>query len=350
MTMTMKSKIALLINDIHIDRATVDTAITVFNDAVKYAVENGIEDIIIGGDVFTNRSGQPLMCLNAWRSMIDHAATNKVHLHVIPGNHDKTDPDDIHSYLNVFGDGLFNHLYMYESAINIRGVEFVLIPHFSKEKWCERLKVVAKERNFDCGVSILVTHIAINGVRNNDGTVVEDAIEPSLLDSYSKVLVGHYHNASHVGKNIYYTGSAYQNNFGETISDKGFTVIYDDGSLEHVQSRFPRFVNVEIKATDRESLKNIVEKYSVGTEDRVRIKIVGTRSECEKINVQEIRDAGIECKFSTDEENQAVEIACTDSVTTFDKAKIKKAFLEFCGENGIRGNELKAGLEYLKIM
>jgi len=200
-------------------------------------------------------------------------------------------------------------------------------------------------------VSFLITHIAVNGVRNNDGTVVEDAVEPDILSRYTKVLVGHYHNVSRVGKNVFYTGAAYQGDFGENIQDKGFTVIYDDGSLAHVQTDFPKFRSVEVQATDRETLRNVIEKFTDSQKDggdRVRIKILGKRSECEKINVQQIRDAGIEYKFCTDEETTVVEVSCSEGVTTFDKSKITREFLQFCNENNIRGKEMKAGFSLLK--
>jgi exonuclease SbcD len=349
---TTRNKIALLINDIHIDKQTVNVATAVCLQAFEYAVANGVRNVIFGGDVFTNRSGQPLVCLNTWRYILDQSKVHNLTLHVIPGNHDKTDKNAEESYLDVFDS---ENQILYRKAgsfvVGLGGARFVMIPYFGEERWLEELKRIENERAVSSKVSFLITHIAVNGVRNNDGTVVEDAVEPDILSRYTKVLVGHYHNVSRVGKNVFYTGAAYQGDFGENIQDKGFTVIYDDGSLEHVQTDFPKFRSVEVQATDRETLRNVIEKFTDSQKDggdRVRIKILGKRSECEKINVQQIRDAGIEYKFCTDEETTVVEVSCSEGVTTFDKSKITREFLQFCNENNIRGKEMKAGFSLLK--
>ena len=65
--------------------------------------------------------------------------------------------------------------------------------------------------------------MSFDGVANNDGSKVESIIKPSMFSDYKSVLIGHYHNASKIAKNVFYTGSAYQNNYGENITDKGFT-------------------------------------------------------------------------------------------------------------------------------
>jgi DNA repair exonuclease SbcCD nuclease subunit len=67
-------------------------------------------------------------------------------------------------------------------------------------------------------INIMVTHIGFDGVVNNDGSEVESVLKPNKFSRFTRVLVGHYHNASKLGENVYYTGSVYQNNFGEDIT------------------------------------------------------------------------------------------------------------------------------------
>ena len=266
-------------------------------------------------------------------------------LHIIPGNHDKTDADDERSYLDIY-----SHCCLYRSAqlVNIRGVEFVMVPYFKDEKWFDEWSRVDKQRSGDCP-SILITHIGLDGVRNNDGSAVVSKLKPSLFSDYNKVLIGHYHNASQLGKNVFYTGSAYQNDFGENIVDKGFTVIYNDGSTKFVASHFPKYIKQTIAADDTESLKNLLENYEGETYDHIRFVFVGKKTDCQKINIAEIQGRyGIDCKFECNEEKEAIEISESDSVLCYDKKAVIKDFFKFCSDEGIKGAEMKYGLELVK--
>ena len=162
-------------------------------------------------------------------------------------------------------------------------------------------------------------------------------------------MIGHYHNASQLGKNVFYTGSAYQNDFGENIVDKGFTVIYNDGSTKFVASHFPKYIKQTIAADDTESLKNLLENYEGETYDHIRFVFVGKKTDCQKINIAEIQGKyTIDCKFECNEEKEAIEISESDSVLCYDKKAVIKDFFKFCADEGIRGAEMKYGLELVK--
>ena len=197
--------------------------------------------------------------------------------------------------------------------------------------------------------SILITHIGFDGVRNNDGTKVESIIKPSIFDDYDKVLIGHYHNASSVADNVFYTGSAYQNNYGENITDKGFTIIYNDATTEFVSSHFPKYIKEIIQATDKETLRNLLERYEGETYNHIRFEFVGKKADCERINIADIQGRyGIDCKFKSDEEKEAIEISESESVLCYDKKAVIKDFFKFCAENDIKGEKLKYGLALIK--
>ena len=223
-----------------------------------------------------------------------------------------------------------------------------MVPYFKDEKWFDEWSRVDKQRSGDCP-SILITHIGLDGVRNNDGSAVVSKLKPSLFSDYNKVLIGHYHNASQLGKNVFYTGSAYQNDFGENIVDKGFTVIYNDGSTKFVASHFPKYIKQTIAADDTESLKNLLENYEGETYDHIRFVFVGKKTDCQKINIAEIQGRyGIDCKFECNEEKEAIEISESDSVLCYDKKAVIKDFFKFCSDEGIKGAEMKYGLELVK--
>lgn len=341
----MRKAVAILVNDVHLDKGNGDLVKDIFHQVQTLAEKEHVEDIIIGGDVFTNRSGQPLTCLTTWKDIVDEMYEKEIRLHIIPGNHDKTDADDERSYLDIY-----SHCNLYRNAqiVNIRGVEFVMVPYFKDEKWLSEWREVDTRRSGECP-AILITHIGFDGVHNNDGSEVSSEIKPSMFQDYSKVLIGHYHNASQLGKNVFYTGSAYQNDFGENITDKGFTVIYSDGSIKFVASHFPKYIKQTIAADDRESLQNLLENYEGETYDHIRFVFVGKKTDCQKINIAEIQGkCGIDCKFQCNEEKEAIEISESDSVLCYDKKAVVKDFFKFCSDEGIKGAEMKYGIELVK--
>lgn len=342
----MKKAVAILVNDIHLDKSNGELVKDIFRQLVTLCRKKGCSEIWVGGDVFTNRSGQPLECLTTWKDILDHLSEMGIQISVIPGNHDKTDADDYRSYLDVY-----SNQFLYDTAVcrKVGGkLNVVFVPYFKEEMWLKEWKRADAERDKQLK-SILITHIGFDGVKNNDGSDVQSSIKPSMFADYDKVLVGHYHNASKLGENVYYTGSAYQNNYGENITDKGFTVIYDDASKEFVPSRFPKYIKQTIAADDKESLQNLLEKYDGEIYDHIRFVFVGKKTDCQKINIAEIQGKyGIDCKFECTEEKEAIEISESDSVLCYDKKAVIKDFFKFCSDEGIKGAEMRYGVELVK--
>ena len=343
----MKRKaVAVLVNDIHLDKGNGELIKDIFlNQLINLCLNKKIDNIFIGGDVFTNRSGQPLTCLTVWKEILEGVKEKGIRIHVIPGNHDKTYADDERSYLDIYS-GQF--IYRNAACRNFDGLDVIFIPYFKDEKWLEEFQRVDCKRDKD-NPAVLITHTGFDGVRNNDGGLVQSSIKPSMFKDYAKVLIGHYHDASKLSSNVFYTGSAYQNNYGESVTDKGFTVIYNDGATEFVPSHFPRYIKEIIQADDKETLMNLLEKYDGETYDHIRFVFVGKKTDCQKINIAEIQGQyGLDCKFQSNEEKEAIEISESDSVLCYDKKAIVKDFFKFCSENEIKGEKMKYGLNLIK--
>lgn len=342
----MKRKpIALLVNDIHLNKDNGELVKDIFKQMLDICKYFNIENIICGGDVFTNRSGQPLSCLIDFMDCLE-ILNHEVIFRVIPGNHDKTDADDYRSYLDIFSNySDYVRVYREPKWVKIGGVHCLMMPYYKDEKWLEEYSKV-KDGGGD--INIMVTHVGFDGVVNNDGSAVESVLNSGKVKRFTSVLVGHYHNASTVGKNIYYTGSAYQNNFGEDITGKGFSIIYNDGSFKHVDSKFPQYIKKLIKANDKETLQNLIEIYKNETYNHIRFEFVGKKSDFETINIQEIQSKyGIDCKFKTDGENE-FDVTENDETFSYTPKELRRDFVAFCSENNISGERLKYGLNLIK--
>lgn len=344
----MKKAIGILANDIHLNKDNGVLVKDIFKQAVNVCKKYDTNNLFCGGDIFTNRSGQPLQCLTDWKEILLNLQQNQIKIYVIPGNHDKTSATDEKSYLDVYSDDCLK-TFRTAGIEMFDGVLVAFIPYFDDERWLEEYKGLEKRvTRINHRVKILITHSGFDGVMNNDGSKVESIIKPSMFADWTKVLIGHYHNASRLSDNVFYTGSVYQNNFGENITDKGFTVIYSDGSIEFVPSKFPCYIKETVQATDKETLRNLLEKYTGETYHHIRFIIKGKKQDCEKFNTSEIVKAGIDVKFEVEELTQAMDISGQDAVLSYDKKSIVKNFLSFCSENEIRGKKLKYGLELIK--
>jgi exonuclease SbcD len=349
-----KSPVAILGFDPHLSKDNVAVVRDLFTQTFALAEEIGCKIVILGGDVFTSRSAQPLEVLDTWREITEDAEARGLEVVAIPGNHDKTDPNSDRSYLSVCPGAAT--IVSQGSEFYWDGVSFVLIPYYGDAKWLEEKLAVDNGLEAEARRSgkvqfprFMITHVAVEGVRNNDGTQVESDIRPDMFRNYDAVFVGHYHNASDVGEKVHYLGSMCQNNFGETADDKGVTIIYDDGTWEHHPLRFPRYIRESVSATDTATLRNLMDKYSGETFDRVRIVVTGSKADCEKLNASEFSAAGIEIKFQADETAAAMATASDpEKIVTFRKSTIVKNFMEFCKEREIRGERMKEGLAMLK--
>lgn len=340
----MKRVVAILVNDIHLNKDNGELVKSIFKQLVKICKDNGTKNIICSGDVFTSRSGQPLSCLTDWKDVLSLLTKNKIRFHVIPGNHDKTDKDSEKSYLEVFSDDC-QILYRSGDVVNLSGVNFAFVPYFGDIRWLEEFDKLDVDFSYP---SILITHMGFDGVRNNDGSEVESSIKPSMFKKFTNVLIGHYHNASKIAKNVHYTGSAYQNNFGETIDDKGCTLIYDDGSIKHQALEFPKYIKEVVDVNDSESLRELLEKYEDNKRDNIRFIFRGKKVDANKVDISFLSSKGIDAKFEAIEVEEAIQLSEDEGVVSYDKKVLMKDFLKFCAENSIKGKHLKYGMELLR--
>jgi exonuclease SbcD len=352
----MKKAIAILVNDLHLNKDNTELIEDIINQVANHCVQLGVKDILIGGDVFTSRSGQPLNCLVCWRRCLDKIRSLNLSVTAIPGNHDKTDADDESSYLDVYSKDM--NLYSVGGVKLFPKAAVAFIPYFTDERWlkeyenvCDLIESMYIDRDIDKSFSkILITHSGFDGVMNNDGTKVESLIKPSMFKDCNNVFIGHYHNASKLADNVIYTGSAYQNNYGETVDDKGCTLLFNDGSWRHIPLNFPRYIKEVVDVNDKDTLKNLIEKYEGEENDHIRFIFRGKKVDANKVDLSELSKRGIEAKFEAEETEEAINVSESDGVISYDRKSITKDFVKFCSENNIKGKKLQYGLNLIKTI
>jgi exonuclease SbcD len=348
----MKKPIALILTDTHLKLDNIDLVNAIWQQAINKCKELKIDNIFFGGDFFTSRNAQPLDVLQEGLNIVKAVKEAKIKLFAISGNHDKVDLNSEKSYLDIYEPYL--HLLCREQTMIFQTapIGIYMVPYFKESgKYLEHLKEVIGmlevskgSKAFKCTKHILITHIAVTGVMNNDGSKVENNLTTDLFKAFDKVMTGHYHDQSKIDKNIFYIGSAYQANFGED-DQKGFTILFDDGSHEFIQSDFPKYIKHIINISDTKKVKEVLKNKQIDSADNIRIVFTGDDTQLSALNKEKFAEKGIDVKFEKEVIRQDLS-AVLKSNTTFDRSNIKEAFNHFCKLNEYGENE--KGLEYLE--
>lgn len=337
-----KSPLAIFLTDTHKQKDNLELVFDIFIQALDLAEENDCKIVIHGGDFFTDRIGQNLQNLLLFHRILNEFEKRRIDLYAIPGNHDKTDQNSEESYLSIYKSPNFK-LFKKQSCIKIGKINFGFLPYFSTSME-ERIKDLNTKIKPDCK-NILITHGSFNGVRNNDGSEVTEGLSVKTVKKWDKVLVGHYHDASFIEPNIYYTGSGYQGNYGENHFDKGFTIIYDNSDLEFVESTFKKYIKVKLNAND--NIDDEIDIYSK-MDANVRFIFQGDKTDFLKLNVKKLDELGIDSKFEWADINEEILKSETGEFGSISKNSIFKYFLEYCGLSEIPKEKRSNGLKILK--
>lgn len=75
-----KEAIALLINDLHANKDNIAEFLKNWDEALSICKREGIEDIVVGGDVFTSRASQTLATLLAVKSAFVKATRQGIYV------------------------------------------------------------------------------------------------------------------------------------------------------------------------------------------------------------------------------------------------------------------------------
>lgn len=297
----MRNPIACLITDTHAKDDNLKLVEDIYNQAIQYCVENSIEYMFFLGDFFTQRDKQSLDCLLCLLRVLIRIKKNGITLVAIQGNHDKTSLVSEKGYMSIYKHKI-DYLFEKEGKIELGGYDMCFLPYFKEgEEYSKRLtELNASSDNH----KLLFTHIAVNGIKNNDGSSVTGGINTDLFDGFDKVFVGHYHNAQSIN-NIHYIGSAYQGNFGED-TNKGFTILYDDISTKLIKTKYPKYKKTKIDVSNKKEIQQFIE-MNQDSKDHVRLIITGSREDLSVADRTLLANAEIDIKFEGESQMSSLE-------------------------------------------
>ena len=240
-----------------------------------YCYENDIETIIIGGDLYHNKS---IIYAIAQDLILDFFEQYKdLEFWILDGNHD----------LSGKGANVVSALRPIVKCPNVEWVtqtpvgndHFICIPYSH-----DVVNQVKTNKN-----KILISHFGLSeGVLNSGMSIVSDISIKDLVGKYELVLLGHYHKPQEIIRDdirIYYVGSLIQLDWGEKGEEKRFLVV--DTDTLHVDSilisKYRKHIEIEIDSTNIDTALKYAQQAK---DDGHHVKILMK----EKIDLTGIKD------------------------------------------------------------
>jgi exonuclease SbcD len=335
----IKKPLTICSTDWHLNKDNLEQIKDLVRQKIALANRYDIKTVFLLGDVYTSRKAIEEFILNTFGEILDMFKDAGIKLICIAGNHDKINQEKKESYLTPFRNHPNFMLIELCGGIPIGDIMFHMVPYFKDEVYVEQLdsliEYIGKE-NFKTKKRFLLTHQSVNGVKNNDGTKVVDGFDPDVFDLFDKVLVGHYHNRSKVGENVYYIGSIAANNFGED-NEKGFTLVYDDGSLGFEKSKFKEYHKFTIDLS-KDTYTKLIDEHKT-SDNNIRFEFVGKDEDFVQVDIDMIKSLGIDVKRKRQDVEATICVAEQDEVIEFDSITIMSEFDKFCAKENVADME-----------
>jgi len=331
----MRKPIKLLYADKHLKLSNYDLVKDITEQEIKLAKKLNV-DIVGLGDELVSRQAQPLFVLEGFgklHQMYINAGINRV---CIVGNHCKVNYTSESNYLDEFKYHPNMKIVDTVHYEDIEGLRLHYVAYFDEKVNYKDYLQRAIENIDKSKYNVLLTHVLFNGGINNDGGEFSGSkLNLEDFKDFDKVLSGHIHDRAH-HKNFYYIGACYANNFGED-NEKGFTILYDDGSHELVNSEFPEYhtIKIDLDKVTKEELNELKKDGATLIKDsgaNIRFKFEGSEDKVKAIKSEEFTTFGIDIKKEHKTIVRSIEKAETGEVVTYDDETILKKFETFCEE------------------
>jgi len=221
----------------------------------KELTAKGIRDIVFLGDINDNRKMIYTTILSEINTFFD--LFKDFNLVLIVGNHDSyyNDRNDVNTIKFL---GKYDNITIIDSVTNVdvNGKSVTFCP------WAFDPKSLGSG-------DVLFGHLELNSFKQSFAHVCNDGLNPiDLVKNYGLIFSGHFHlRDERVYKNgkIIYTGSAYELNYGDIESIKGYYVLdITDSSYTFFENNIsPKHVRMSVDKKKKKRKNKTLKKYIV---------------------------------------------------------------------------------------
>jgi len=264
--------VALVIGDPHFKVKNIPE-VELFIDKIVEVAERVKPDFIVNlGDLLDTHERLHTIPMNKALEFIDKLRKIS-HVYSIIGNHDMTHQNNFLS-VNHWQNSLkkWENVTVVDKVISdtINDEQFVFVPYVYPGRFEEALDTLdVTWKSAKC----IFAHQEFYGCKM--GAIISEIGDKWSLD-HPNVISGHIHSKQKIQDNIYYTGSAMQNAFGESSKNIIGLVEFtekSDYNLEEIDLELPR------KRIIYKDFTNIKEFKIPKTKDKIKISISGTYEE-----------------------------------------------------------------------
>ena len=300
----------LLIGDPHFKNNNTSETDIFVQETLKYVEENkdNLAFIVILGDVLHTHEKIHLQPLCRATKFIKSLASLK-YTFVLVGNHDRINNKvfltEEHSLIGLKGQ---ENIQIVDKVKKFR--QFLFVPYVEPGRFQEAIDT----SNVDLkDIKAIFAHQEFKGVKMKN-IVSLDGDEWS--NENPPVFTGHIHNYQQVNNNIFYIGTPYQLNYGES-EDKALAILEinkDNFSLKRHHLNFIKKKTITLKASDLETLE-------LNSECHWRI-IIEDDIKCIKkiLNLPNVREKVKDCQLNFKLTNQEIKRENIDKIeNSFDK-------------------------------
>ena len=293
----------LIIGDPHFKVENIKEVDIFIEKIENLAIEKKPDLIIILGDLLHDHERLHTVPLNKAYDFINKMR-NISETYIIVGNHDMCNHLqylNTNHWMNALKE--WNNVVIVDKVIcyNLKNEKLIFVPYVEPGRFEEALNTLNNEWK---DASCIFAHQEFYGCKM--GAIVSEIGDRWNLE-YPNVISGHIHSNQKIQKNIYYTGSAMQNAFGE--SEKNIIAFINlenkEYKLDEIDLEMPR---KKIVYMDVDKIDNYI--VSEKTEDKIKVSISGEYDEFKTFKktkkYKELLKNGVKVVFKAKKKDQKI--------------------------------------------
>ena len=330
----------LLFTDFHLKKERLVEQYEILKQIVNICINAKIKTVYFLGDMFNDRRYVTIFELNVFKSFRKKLKENNIQFIAIAGNHDKPNNESDISYLGIFENSKEDKIFEGRKFFRINNFGFV--PYFPDNIIIDLVKNYEHKNK----IEYIFMHCGFNGVKNNNGSVVESGLTLKTFKDYKNlknIFVGHYHEKIDLYNGVVkYIGNSFQLNFGERDNKRIY--LFNGIDLKPILLKYSKYktYNLECNANDYKRAREIV---LLEKDNYIRLNFVDDKQKLSSIPEELLRKISL-CK-ELKIEKDFYDLKKPDDYQLNSNDSILKLFTEYALQENMNKEEKIFGLKIL---